>query len=105
MKASTSSTSLAAPAVNVHEAFFPAARRPVVGNVAALVPHKGQRYLIEAAHQVVQRSRRALRDPRRRRLREHLEKAGHEHISRSTCCLPGFRTDVLGCIKGFDCSR
>ena len=27
---------------------------PVVGNVAALVPHKGQRHLIEAAHLVVQ---------------------------------------------------
>ena len=31
-----------------------AAQAPVVGNVAALVPHKGQRHLIEAAHLVVQ---------------------------------------------------
>jgi L-malate glycosyltransferase len=45
---------LAAPPVNVHEAFFLPHGAPVAGNVAALVPHKGQRYLIEAAHQVVQ---------------------------------------------------
>src|SRR5438874_1465128 len=44
----------AAPAVNVHEAFWLPHHAPVVGNVAALVPHKGQRHLIEAAHQVVQ---------------------------------------------------
>src|SRR5215212_4069667 len=46
---------IAAPAVNVHEAFFLPHGAPVVGNVAALVPHKGQRYLIDAAHRVVQR--------------------------------------------------
>ncbi len=44
----------AAPPVNVHEAFWLPHRAPVVGNVAALVPHKGQRYLIDAAHLVVQ---------------------------------------------------
>jgi glycosyltransferase involved in cell wall biosynthesis len=33
---------LAAPAVNVHEAFWLPHGAPVVGNVAALVPHKGQ---------------------------------------------------------------
>src|SRR5215218_4585081 len=37
---------LAAAPVNVHEAFFLPHGAPVVGNVAALVPHKGQRYLI-----------------------------------------------------------
>ena len=44
---------LAAPPVNVHEAFWLPHHAPVVGNVAALVPHKGQRHLIEAAHLVV----------------------------------------------------
>src|SRR5262245_34874141 len=39
----------AAPPVNVHEAFWLPHDAPIVGNVAALVPHKGQRHLIEAA--------------------------------------------------------
>src|SRR5215831_1389065 len=34
---------LAAPTVNVHEAFWLPHSAPVVGNIAALVPHKGQR--------------------------------------------------------------
>src|SRR5213594_3943088 len=46
---------LAAPPVNVHEAFWLPHHAPVVGNVAALVPHKGQRHLIEAAAVVIQR--------------------------------------------------
>jgi glycosyltransferase involved in cell wall biosynthesis len=94
---------LAAPAVNVHEAFFLPHGAPVVGNVAALVPHKGQRYLIEAAHQVVQQ----LPDARfvilgEGDLREQLAKQVHEHHLEKHVLLPGFRTDVLGCIKGFD---
>src|SRR6476661_4916899 len=44
----------AAPPVNVHEAFWLPHNAPVVGNIAALVPHKGQRYLVDAAHLVVQ---------------------------------------------------
>ena len=93
----------AAPAVNVHEAFFLPHGAPVVGNVAALVPHKGQRYLIEAAHLVVQQ----VPDARfvilgEGELREHLEKQVHEHHLEKHVLLPGFRTDVLGCLKGFD---
>src|SRR6476660_8438989 len=65
---------LAAPPVNVHEAFWLPHHAPIVGNVAALVPHKGQRYLIEAAHLVV----REIPDARfvilgEGELREHLE--------------------------------
>ena len=94
---------VAAPAVNVHEAFWLPHGSPVVGNVAALVPHKGQRYLIEAAHLVVQQ----VPDARfvilgEGELREHLEKQVHEHHLEKHVLLPGFRTDVLGCIKGFD---
>src|SRR3954469_19158368 len=44
---------LAAPPVNVHEAFWLPHHAPVVGNVAALVAHKGQRHLIDAARLVV----------------------------------------------------
>jgi len=94
---------VAAPAVNVHEAFWLPHGSPVVGNVAALVPHKGQRYLIEAAHLVVQQ----VPDARfvilgEGELRDHLEKQVHEHHLEKHVLLPGFRTDVLGCIKGFD---
>jgi glycosyltransferase involved in cell wall biosynthesis len=94
---------VAAPAVNVHEAFWLPHQAPVIGNVAALVPHKGQRYLVDAAHLVVQE----VPDARfiilgEGELREHLEKQVHEHHLEKHVLLPGFRTDVLGCIKGFD---
>ncbi len=94
---------VAAPPVNVHEAFWLPHQAPVVGNVAALVPHKGQRYLVDAAHLVVQ----SVPDARfiilgEGELREHLEKQVHEHHLEKHVLLPGFRTDVLGCIKGFD---
>jgi L-malate glycosyltransferase len=35
-------------------------------------------------------------------LREHLEKQVREHHLEKHVLLPGFRMDVLGCIKGFD---
>ena len=94
---------VAAPPVNIHEAFFLPHGAAVVGNVAALVPHKGQRYLIDAARLVVQQ----LPDTRfvilgEGELREHLEKQVHEHHLEKHVLLPGFRTDVVGCIKSFD---
>jgi len=94
---------LAAPPVNVHEAFWLPHQAPVVGNVAALVPHKGQRYLVDAAHLVVQQ----VPDARfiilgEGELREHLEHQVKEHHLEKHVLLPGFRTDVLGCIKNFD---
>ena len=93
----------AVPAVNVHEAFWLPHDAPVVGNVAALVPHKGQRYLIEAAHQVVQQ----LPDARfvilgEGELRDALERLVRDHHLEKHVLLPGFRIDVIGCIKGFD---
>lgn len=89
--------------VNVHEAFWLPHHAPVVGNVAALVPHKGQRHLIEAAHLVV----REIPDSRfvilgEGELREHLEHQVREYHLEKHVLLPGFRTDVLGCMKGFD---
>jgi L-malate glycosyltransferase len=94
---------VAAPPVNVHEAFWLPHDAPVVGNVAALVPHKGQRHLIEAAHLVVQE----LPDARfvilgEGELREHLERQVRDYHLEKHVLLPGFRTDVIGCIKGFD---
>ena len=94
---------LSAPAVNVHEAFWLPHHAPVVGNVAALVPHKGQRHLIDAAHLVVQE----VPDARfvilgEGELREHLERQARDYHLEKHVLLPGFRADVLGCIKGFD---
>src|SRR4051812_14206529 len=91
------------PFVDVHQAFFLPHGAPVVGNVAALVPHKGQRHLIEAAHIVVQK----LPDVRfvilgEGELREGLERVIKEYHLEKHVFLPGFRTDVLGCLKSFD---
>jgi len=94
---------VAEPAVNIHEAFFLPHGAPVVGNVAALVPHKGQRYLVDAAHLVVQQ----MPDVRfvilgEGELREHLERQVRDHGLEKHVLLPGFRTDVVGCIKALD---
>jgi glycosyltransferase involved in cell wall biosynthesis len=94
---------LAAPRVNVHEAFWLPHHAPVVGNVAALVPHKGQRHLVDAARLVV----REIPDARfvilgEGELRDALERQVREHHLEKHVLLPGFRTDVLGCIKAFD---
>jgi L-malate glycosyltransferase len=67
------------------------------------VPHKGQRHLVEAAHLVV----RDLPDARfvilgEGELREQLERQIRDYHLEKHVLLPGFRTDVLGCIKGFD---
>jgi glycosyltransferase involved in cell wall biosynthesis len=94
---------VAAPAVNLHEAFWLPHHAPIVGNIAALVPHKGQHYFIEAAHLVVQE----VPDARfvilgEGDLREQLERQVRDHHLEKHVLLPGFRTDVLGCLKGFD---
>jgi glycosyltransferase involved in cell wall biosynthesis len=92
-----------APVANIHEAFWLPAGVPVVGNVAALVAHKGQKHLIDAAAAVIRQVPDAhflilgegeLRPALERQVREmHLEK----HV-----LLPGFRNDVLSLLKGFD---
>ncbi len=94
---------LASPTVDVHQTFFLPHGSPVVGNIAALVPHKGQRHLIEAAHLVVQK----VPDVRfvilgEGELRESLERLVREYHLEKHVLLPGFRTDVLGCLKSFD---
>jgi glycosyltransferase involved in cell wall biosynthesis len=93
----------AAPPVNVHEALWLPHQAPLVGNVAALVPHKGQRHLIDAARLVVGQ----IPDARfvifgEGELRESLERQVREHHLEKHVLLPGFRTDVIGCIKGLD---
>ena len=52
-RASISSASTPRRRANLHEELWLPHHAPIVGNVAALVPHKGQRHLIEAAALVV----------------------------------------------------
>jgi L-malate glycosyltransferase len=91
------------PAANVHGEFYLPTHAPIVGNVAALVPHKGHHHLIDAAALVVREVPDArfvivgdgeLREPLERQIREkHLER----HVF-----LAGFRADALELTKGFD---
>ena len=76
---------------------------PTVGNIAALVPHKGQRYLVDAAQAVV----RAMPDAHilifgegelRPALSRQIKHLGLEHHVQ----LAGFRPDILSLLKGLD---
>ncbi len=91
-----------APA-NVRAAFYLPTQAPIVGNVAALVPHKGQHHLIDAAAITV----RQVPDARfvivgDGELRQSLEdQIRHKHLERHVF-LAGFRDDALELTKGFD---
>ncbi len=91
------------PAVDAHAAFWLPHGAPIVGNVAALVGHKGQRHLVAAAAQVV----RDVPDARflilgEGELRAPLERQIHELGLDRHVLLPGFRPDVIGLQKSFD---
>ncbi len=93
----------AAPPANVHAEFWLPRETPVVGNAAALVPHKGQRYLVDAAALV----RRDEPDTRfiiagEGELRPALEAQIRTHHLEKHVLLVGFRPDVLSLLKGFD---
>jgi glycosyltransferase involved in cell wall biosynthesis len=93
----------AAPAANLHEELWLPHHAPIVGNVAALVPHKGHRHLIEAAALVV----RQVPDARfvvagEGELRAALERQIKEHHLEKHVLLAGFRPDVLSVHKAFD---
>lgn len=93
----------AAPPAALHEELWLPHGSPVVGNVAALVPHKGQRHFVEAAALVV----REVPDARfviagegeLRPTLEHLIK--HLKLEKHVF-LAGFRPDVLSLHKAFD---
>ena len=91
------------PAANVHAEFYLPTHAPIVGNVAALVPHKGHHHLIDAAALVV----REVPDARfvivgDGELREALERQIRDkHLERHVF-LAGFRADALELTKGFD---
>ena len=88
---------------NLHGEFWLPHHAPIVGNVAALVPHKGQRHLIDAAKAVV------LQMPDTRfiiagegELRPALERQIRDHHLEKHVLLAGFRPDVLSLHKAFD---
>jgi glycosyltransferase involved in cell wall biosynthesis len=87
----------------LHEELWLPHGAPIVGNVAALVPHKGQRHLVDAAALVV----RHVPDARfviagegelRSALEQQIKHLGLEkHV-----LLAGFRPDILSLHKAFD---
>ena len=91
------------PASDAHAAFFLPHGAPVIGNIAALVPHKGQRHLIGAAAKVV----RVVPDARfvilgDGELRESLERQIKDLGLERHVILGGFRQDVINLLKSFD---
>jgi glycosyltransferase involved in cell wall biosynthesis len=93
----------AAPPAKIHEEMWLPHQAPIVGNVAALVPHKGHRHLIEAAALVV----RQVPDARfviagEGELRPALERQIKDHRLEKHVMLAGFRPDVLSLHKAFD---
>jgi glycosyltransferase involved in cell wall biosynthesis len=93
----------AAPAADLRGEFWLPRDAPIVGNVAALVPHKGQRHLVDAAALVVQK----VPDARfviagEGELRGSLEQQIKQHRLEKHVILAGFRPDVLSVHKAFD---
>jgi L-malate glycosyltransferase len=93
----------AAPPASLHEELWLPHEAPLVGNVAALVPHKGQRHLIDAAALVLRQQ------PDARfviagegELRPSLEQQIRQHHLEKHVRLAGFRTDILSLHKAFD---
>lgn len=89
--------------LSVREQFWFPPHSLVVGNIAALVPHKGQKHLIDAAaiviHEVPEARFVILGDGELKAELEHQIRRLHlgQHV-----VLGGFRSDVLGLLKGLD---
>lgn len=93
----------AAPPADLHADLWLPHHAPIVGNVAALVPHKGQRHLIDAAAIVV----RKVPDARfviagEGELHAALERQIRDHGLEKHVFLAGFRPDILSVHKAFD---
>ena len=91
------------PAVDAHATFWLPHGSPIVGNVAALAAHKGQKHLVAAAARVV----REVPDARflivgEGELREPLEKQIKSLALERHVFLTGFRADAIGLMKSFD---
>jgi glycosyltransferase involved in cell wall biosynthesis len=93
----------AVPSVDARAEFWLPRDAPVIGNVGALVPHKGQKYLVEAAPLV----RREVPDARfvilgDGELAGSLARQIHDLKLEKHVILGGFRPDVLSLMKSFD---
>jgi glycosyltransferase involved in cell wall biosynthesis len=93
----------AAPPANLHADLWLPRDAPIVGNVAALVPHKGQRHLIDAAAIVLKQ----VPDARfviagEGALRPVLERQIKDRRLEKHVFLAGFRPDILSVHKAFD---
>lgn len=91
------------PALDVHAEYWLPHGAPVLVNVAALVPHKGQKYLVDAMPHVL----REVPDARliifgEGELRTELEHQIKSHRIEKHVLLPGFRQDVLQLMKSAD---
>jgi glycosyltransferase involved in cell wall biosynthesis len=93
----------ALPAADVCKELWLPPGSPTVGNIGALVPHKGQRHLVDAAPEIV----RAIPDTHvlifgegelRAALTRQIKHLGLEH----RVSLVGFRPDILSLLKGLD---
>ena len=89
--------------LDLHKEFRLPQGAPVVGNIAALAPHKGQKYLVDAAALVV----RAMPEVRFLIIGSgELEGALAHQIRELNLCqhvvLTGFRSDVLSVLKSLD---
>lgn len=92
-----------APALDLHRELDLPAGCPIVGNVAALVPHKGQRHLVDAAAHVV----REIPDARvlivgAGELADALALQVERLRLDGKVILTGFRSDVPSVLKGLD---
>ena len=93
----------AAPRAELHKELWLPHDAPLVGNVAALVPHKGQRHLVDAAALVLPKH------PDARFIiagegesRAQLEHQIRQHHLEKHVILAGFRPDILSLHKAFD---
>ena len=92
-----------APALDLHGEFGLPPGCPIAGNVAALVPHKGQRHLVDAAAALV----REVPDVRvlifgEGRLRGALARQIRDRQLQGRVVLAGFRSDVPSVLKALD---
>ena len=91
------------PVVDAHAAFWLPHGAPLVGNVAALAPHKGQRHSGRRGGPRRSRaSRRAVPHRRRGRTARTARAADQDLGLERHVFLAGFRPDALGLMKSFD---
>jgi glycosyltransferase involved in cell wall biosynthesis len=87
----------------LHQELWLPTHAPIVGNIAALVPHKGQRFLIDAVPMVL----REVPDARlvilgEGELRTALERQVADLRLEKHVFLPGFRADAIAALRAFD---